>query len=160
MYVSRKVESIAPANEGREWVEINDFLNCFPGASEIAQQQFKMVMRMMSDDYVEKRIHESLFQGLQDKCLSVSGQNSLYAPTVTKDGWVFWTDGYHTQLLNALAALYIKEDYANDWEFFAANAGWSISTMDCKSIMIPREYRPNKEDKEIFEFFNVVKMRW
>ena len=159
MYKSHSVPTLESHSlDGREFVTIDDFLATFPNATSTAKERFRGQLKTMMDDTVEKRMDESFMKGLKNRCLTVQGSISLYSPTVTTDGWVFWTSGQHDRLITALTALYIGEDAASDWEFFEHNLGWTISTLDCKSIMLPKGYQPCREDKKIFEFFGVNKM--
>jgi len=159
MYKSHSVPTLeAYSLDGREFVTIDDFLTTFPKATGTAKENFRELMDMMMNTTVEKRMDKSFMKGLTNRCLSVRGRNSMHSPTVTADGWVFWTSAYHNKLIGCLTALYIGENSAVDWEFFKHNLGWTISTMDCKSIMLPEGYKPCREDTKIFELFSVHKM--
>lgn len=138
---------------GRKFVADADFLDLFDGIDQNVRSDAESALEMLGRNVAELRAHESLVQGLVDRCLNM--RQSLYAPVVTKD-WVFWVPaGQHNNLMRMLARLYSKGQFSDQDYVLRQGIGWHISTMNPSTIHVGSKYKATQEDKEIFSAFTL-----
>ena len=162
--------------DGREFVDVEDFLSCYPAASEKAKQEIRNWLGTFNGD-VEKRVEDSLFGKLIETCWKADSRiGALYAPVVLRDGWVVWVSQGHESLIDALGRLFVprEEPQRSMDEILARLSGevtdslpgpntdllthghaWYISTTRPKILWVGRSYRPSRADREIFDVFDV-----
>lgn len=162
--------------DGREFVDVDDFLNCYPDVDEKAKAQIKRHLETFDGD-VEKRIEDPLVERLLNTCWPIKYPDcALYAPIVLRDGWVIWVSKGHEPLIDALGALFVKreelerdihkmlaqlsgdipsEPYKPNIDLLTGGFGWYVSTTMPQIIWTGKAYRPNRADRDIFRTFQV-----
>lgn len=142
--------------EGRQFVDVKDFLKCYPNSSVQAKQILRD--RWKNQCVIEKRNDDILFQMMRDICWSAF-LSAHVSPLVLKDGWVFWLDGKHPVTIRLLGGLLFGSsdwsfsDSKNDNSLFSEGAGWYVSTMDPRVIQCGSTYKTTKGDEAIFSTF-------
>ncbi len=136
--------------DGRQFVDVRDFLACYPNGSVHHKQEIYRSWK--GQHIVEKINYDVLFQMLYDICWIVNGQAN-YSPIVLKDGWVFWLNyGHHTVLTN-LDYLLFGVRVAGSHSLLKDGLGWYVSTVRSHVIRCGRDYKPTPEEKVIFSTF-------
>ncbi len=163
--------------DGREFVDVDDFLACYPNVSSEDKEKVKRLLSTCCCK-VEKRKEYSLVDRLINICLDPKGWNGIAAeaPIVLCDGWVIWSRMGHDHLIDAFGRLFIErnEPKMSTSEMIKILAGeaqdtlsglssdlitscyaWYISTQMPSIICVGREYKPSRADRKIFELFQV-----
>lgn len=142
---------------GRQFVNIDVFLACYPKASKEAKRQIKREMKIANGD-VGKRVESIFRENLMEWCMKLHpGQMALYAPIVLRDGFVIWTSSGHDQLIAALSQLFVEghNESVSRVEFLYGGYGWYISTVQPKTISLGTTYQPSSADQNIFSRFDL-----
>lgn len=162
--------------DGREFVDVEDFLKCYPDADERVKNKVKGYLATFDGD-VEKRVEDPLMDQLLNICLSASRRDgALSAPIVLCDGWVIWVGKGHEPLIDALGALMIgrkeperdinevlaelsgdipSEPHKFNIDLLTRGFGWYISTSMPRIIWTGKAYRMSRTDRAIFDLFQV-----
>jgi len=163
--------------DGRKFVDTEDFLACYPNASKEAKTQIRQRLETFNGD-VEKRIEGPLVERLMDTCwCNTNGlTGALYAPIVLRDGWVIWVSQGHEPLIDSLGHLFVervepkkKQDEIQAWisgetpdethkpntDLLTGGYAWYVSTATPKIVWTGKAYRPTKDDRYIFQIFEV-----
>ncbi len=146
----------ATTKDGREFVLVEQFLTCFPKATEATQRRFRRLMDESEHKYVEKRINESLRVLMVHACHHAPSGVAERTPTVVKEGFVFWlTEEFREEFMETMVCLTTGKDSAVPYEFFHEKIGWTMDPKHSRIIYIPKGYIETAEDKKIFEAFNL-----
>jgi hypothetical protein len=151
--VSSRSLATEDAFDGKEFVSIETLLTAFK-LNERADWILRSYFSSSYICFVEKRNESVLLRELTEKCL---GRDKAWnTPIVTKDGWVYWVaSARHRGVLESLAILYSNDD-SQDPDFVIRNGiAWQISSLRPNTIMHGRDYVPTREDRKIFELFDV-----
>lgn len=154
MPTSRSVTTLYEV-DGHEFVDVDDFLACYPKANERAKAQIKQLLETFDGD-VEKRIEDPLFDRLISTCWKADTSGVLYSPIVLRDGWVIWVNWGHSSLIDSLGRLFEQGDGPmTSIDLLTGGHGWYISTIKPKIIWTGKAYRPTRADEDIFSAFQV-----
>lgn len=137
----------------REFVALTKLFSAFE-LDEFATIDAKAMLSTGGIFSVEKRNEHELLLLLEKHCLKTT--RAELSPIVTKDGWVYWCkSGAHRSVLEGLSILYSKgED--NSTDFLLRNGViWQVSTMRPNVIEVGKEFVTTKEDRKLFELFEV-----
>ncbi len=136
--------------DGREFVDVKDFLACYPDANTHAAELFTQMFDGRCD--IEKIDYDILYTSMVEKCLK--SRHVIYSPLVLKDGWVFWLDGRHEKTIAVLGSILSTQSYVpSDYSVLKKGQGWYVSTMEPRLIQCCESYMPIKDERVIFSTF-------
>tara|TARA_B100000745_G_C20082739_1_gene369939 strand:+ start:481 stop:1017 length:537 start_codon:yes stop_codon:yes gene_type:complete len=162
---------------GHEFVELDDFLSCFPNLDNRTREKIKSLL-IRFEGTIEKRVEEPFVRKLLACCWNPPGDRgqAYTTPIVLGSKWVIWTDRGHEPIIDLLGKLFVPReekkqsiedalailsgDVTPEYEppnidLLTGGFAWYISTEDPKVVIAGRAYQPTDDDRVILSTFPV-----